>query len=94
MALLKAKRSPSSPYPLCKSNAPQIEDWGCRQGWRRASEQQDVCETLSCYEEPPQKHALGEVDLTKSKTKGAAMQSIAVEEADYRNVVGERNFLN
>ena len=40
--------------------------WGCRQGWRRASEPQDVSESLSCHE----------------VTEGAAMQSIAVEEVD------------
>ena len=54
------------------SDAPQIKDCGCRQGWRRASEPQDVSESLSCHKEPPPK-ALGEVDLTKSKTKGAAL---------------------
>ena len=40
----------------------------------------------------PKSFALGEVDLTKSKTKGAAMQSIAVEGADYRKVVGKVGF--
>ena len=49
--------------PFRKDNAPQIEDWGCRQGWRRVSEPQDVSESLSCHE----------------VTEGAAMQSIAVD---------------
>ena len=35
--------------PFRKDDAPQIEDWGCRQGWRRASEPQDVSESLSCH---------------------------------------------
>ena len=35
----------------------------------------------------PKAFALGEVDLTKSKTEGAALQSNAVEGADYWKVV-------